>query len=73
MPSSPSDIARRHVEAALAEGAAHGQPADTVARALLGAVVEVYRRERGADGAGFASCCGRRGRRGQSYGFGDRS
>ena len=49
MPSSPSDIARRHVEAALAEGAAHGQPADTVARALLGAVVEVYRRERGAE------------------------
>ena len=46
---SISDLARRHVKAAIEEGAAHGHPADSVARALLGVVVEVYRAERGAD------------------------
>ena len=45
---SVSDLARRHARAAIAEGAAHGHPADSVARALLGVVVEVYRAERGA-------------------------
>ena len=47
--SSISDLARRHAQAAIDEGAALGHPADSVARALLGAVVEIYRRERGAD------------------------
>jgi hypothetical protein len=46
---SISDLARRHVRAALDEGAGHGHPADSVARALLGAVVEIYRAERSAD------------------------
>jgi hypothetical protein len=46
---SISDLARRHVNAAIDEAAAHGHPADSVARALLGVVVEVYRAERGAD------------------------
>lgn len=45
---SVSDLARRHAQAAIDEGAAHGHSADAVARALLGAVVEIYRRERGA-------------------------
>ncbi len=31
------------------KGPANGHPADSVARALLGVVVEVYRAERGAD------------------------
>lgn len=44
---SISDLARRHVDAALDEGTARGQAADAVARAILNAVVEVYRRERG--------------------------
>jgi hypothetical protein len=46
---SISDLARRHARAAITEGAAHGHPPDSVARALLGVVVEVYRAERGAD------------------------
>jgi hypothetical protein len=46
---SISDLARRHVRAAIEEAGAHGHPADSVARALLGVVVEVYRVERGAD------------------------
>jgi hypothetical protein len=46
---SISDLARRQVRAAIDEAAAHGHPADSVARAFLGVVVEVYRAERGAD------------------------
>ena len=46
---SISDLARRHLQAAIEEGATHGYPADSVARAVLGVVVEVYRAERGAD------------------------
>jgi hypothetical protein len=46
---SASDLARNYVDLAVAEGAVHGYSADAVARALLGAVVEVYRRERSAD------------------------
>jgi hypothetical protein len=46
---SISDLARRHVDAAVAEGAARGRTEDAVARALLGAVIEVYLRGRGAD------------------------
>jgi hypothetical protein len=46
---SVSHLARRHAEAAIADGAAHGHSADAVARALLGAVVEIYRHERGPD------------------------
>jgi hypothetical protein len=42
-------LARRHVASAIAEGASAGRTADAVARALLGAVVEVYLSERGAD------------------------
>jgi hypothetical protein len=47
--NSISDLARRYANAAVEDGAEHGYPADSVARALLGAVVEIYRRERGAD------------------------
>ena len=46
---SISDLARRHVKAAIDEGAGHGHPPDSVARALLGVVVEVYRAERSTD------------------------
>jgi hypothetical protein len=46
---SISDLARRHVQAAIEEAAAHGHPTDSVARAFLGVVVEIYRAERGAD------------------------
>jgi len=46
-PFSISDLARRHAQAAIEEGARHGHPADSVARALLGVVVEIYRSERG--------------------------
>jgi hypothetical protein len=46
---SATDIARRHVESALAEGARHGRSADAMARAILGLVIEVFRRERSPD------------------------
>jgi hypothetical protein len=46
---SISDLARRHAQAAVDEGKAKGYPADSVARALLGVVVEIYQRERGVD------------------------
>ena len=46
---SVSDLARRHAQAAVDEGKTHGQPADSVARALLNAAVEIYRRERGVE------------------------
>ena len=46
---SMSDLARRHAQAAVEEGKANGYPPDSVARALLGVVVEIYRLERGAD------------------------
>jgi hypothetical protein len=46
---SISDLARRHAQAAIDEGRTNGHPPDSVARALLGVVVEIYRHERGAD------------------------
>jgi len=45
---SPSDLARGLAATALEEGARHGHSADAVARALLGVVIDIYRRERGA-------------------------
>lgn len=41
-----STIVRRHVDAALAEAAETGIPADTVARSLLAFAIDIYRRER---------------------------
>lgn len=48
MPSA-HEIARRHLEAALSEGAEHSLAPDTVARAFLTAAVEVFRRDRPVD------------------------
>ena len=45
MPSA-SEIVRRHVDAAMAEAAGVGLPADVVGRALVDAAVELLGRER---------------------------
>lgn len=41
-------IVHPHVEAAMAEAAGAGHPADTVGRALLGMSIELFRRTRDA-------------------------
>ena len=46
---SMTELARRHAQAAIAEAAAHGHPSDSAARALLNAVIEIYRRGRSPD------------------------
>ncbi|MCP5433148.1 MAG: hypothetical protein H6923_07750 [Alphaproteobacteria bacterium] len=44
--STASEIARRHFEAALAEGGAASHAPDTLARAMLSLVVETWLKER---------------------------
>jgi hypothetical protein len=46
---SMSDLARRHAQAAVDEAKANGHPADSAARALLNAAIEIFQRERGVD------------------------
>ena len=44
--SAVHEVVNRHVEALLDEAEAQQLPADTVARALLNKVIEIYRRQR---------------------------
>jgi hypothetical protein len=43
---SLSTVVKKHVDAAVAEAAAEGHPADIVARTMLSFVIEIYRENR---------------------------
>ena len=47
--SAVHEAVNRHVEALLDEAKAQQLPADTVARALLNKVIEIYRRQRSVE------------------------